>query len=248
MYQDASLQERIGALEIRRCGVGRPLVLVHGIQGTSQSWEPILDGLEGMSCVIPNLPGRGGSPRCNDENASQIYNVDHFADLIAELIRAESVRTGLEVSVAGWSMGVTVVLRFLQKYGSASVHRIALLSGTPYPRQARWFAAETIPDIKEEARFRATSMCMTSVADPIAVAWSMNSARTLDHREFLRNIDRPTLVIHGDCDDQSPISHGLLMAQKIQGAQMVMLPSIGHAVLSDASYQVAKKLRRFFIG
>jgi pimeloyl-ACP methyl ester carboxylesterase len=44
-------------------GRGAPLLLVHGIQGTADAWAPLLPALLQRRCVLPNLPGRGLSPR-----------------------------------------------------------------------------------------------------------------------------------------------------------------------------------------
>lgn len=50
-------------LSHERRGAGEPLVLIHGLGGEWQVWEPVLDALAGQRDVIAiDLPGFGGSP------------------------------------------------------------------------------------------------------------------------------------------------------------------------------------------
>lgn len=239
---------RSDPLEIRRSGEGAPLVLVHGIQGTCRNWMPVAARLHGLHCVVPNLPGREGAWRAAESEAASCYHVDHFADLVHALIEREAERTGQRVAVAGWSMGVSVLLRVWERHGRGPIARMALLSGTPLPAQASWFRATAIADIGKEAYTRAVRLGLSAAADPVAVAWSLRSARGLDQRTVLSAIDCPTLVLHGAADEQSPPAHGRLIAQGIAGAQWVELAEVGHAVLTEAEVEVAASLQRFFLG
>ena len=42
-------------------GDGEPVMLVHGLGGTSNTWQPLLPALAGMRVVRPDLPGAGRS-------------------------------------------------------------------------------------------------------------------------------------------------------------------------------------------
>jgi len=49
-----------------------------------------------------------------------------------------------------------------------------------------------------------------------------------DRRERLRRITAPTTVIHGDADPLVPVEGGRDTAAAIPGAELVILPGMGH--------------------
>lgn len=242
------MKTTLPSLAVRRLGKGPPVVLLHGIQGSSQSWTQVAERLQGLHCILPDLPGRAGARRAQGAAAASVYHLDHFADLVHKLIEDEAQRCGERVSVAGWSMGVSVLLHAWERHGGAAIDRMALLSGSPLPREAAWFKSCVTDDIVREAEERARRLNLREPADPLTVALSLQSARQLDHRGVLAAIDRPVLVVHGDADEQSPLDHGRWIAQGIAGAQWVELAGVGHGVLAEAEVEVASRLRRFFLG
>ena len=84
-----SIDRSAQTLECRLVGQGAPLLLLHGIQGTSEAWAPVLPALLARRCVLPNLPGRGLSPRWRADQAlphARYYHLDHYADLVHALV------------------------------------------------------------------------------------------------------------------------------------------------------------------
>lgn len=61
-----------------RCGTGKPLLLIHGLGGHWQSWEPILDNLAATREVIAvDLPGFGRTPRLHGKRVgSGMRNIE----------------------------------------------------------------------------------------------------------------------------------------------------------------------------
>lgn len=49
-----------------------------------------------------------------------------------------------------------------------------------------------------------------------------------DRREQLKNIQAPTLVVHGDADPLLPVAAGKEVAQLIPNAELVLIPQMGH--------------------
>lgn len=236
----------LDALDIIEQGQGPPLLLLHGIQGTSRSWQKVADRLDGFSCVMPNWPGRSGSPRAAVLEASTVYHVDHFARLAHALIRKLATRTGKPVDVAGWSMGVTVLLRVWELHDAPPVRRLALLSGTPVPARAAWFSGDSLTAVALEAEARARSLGLDPVADAEAVACSWLSVRALDQRAVLPLVRCPVMVIHGDEDRQSMPGDGRLLAETLPDARWRELAGAGHAILDEKPEEVVQVLQKFF--
>lgn len=237
------------SLETRSAGSGAPLLLVHGIQGTAEAWAPVLPVLLGRRCVLPNLPGRGLSPRWSAEAGLPIeryYHLDHFADLLHALLQQLLEQHRAPVALAGWSMGVSVILTMLARHGDAGVDRLVLVSGTARANPgAVWFQGDSPRALAEEAYERAERLGLTAVADADAVAASWAAVRGADLRDVACAIRVPTLVAHGELDDQCPIAHGRWLANHIHGADCLPLPGVGHAALAQAASPLGSSMSAF---
>jgi pimeloyl-ACP methyl ester carboxylesterase len=241
---------RIAAsLELRQAGAGAPLVLIHGIQGTADAWSPVLPHLLRRRCVAPNLPGRGLSPRwtaAETRTHDAYYHIDHYADLVHALLHGLRSRHDGPVALAGWSMGVSVILSLLARHGQAGIDRIVLVSGTACAVPgAVWFRGESAREVAEEAHARARRLGLTAVADADAVAASWASVRAADLRTAAQAVTVPALVIHGEADDQCPLAHGLWLADHLRASRWMPLPGVGHAALSQATTTVGEAMRAF---
>lgn len=240
----------IERLEVRCAGEGTPLILVHGIQGNAEAWASVLPSLiDGCRCVMPNFPGRKFSARWRQEDGpiGEFYSLGSYASILAELVDHYSDAGRRPVALAGWSMGVSVILEYVQRFGQAAISRIALCSGTPKAADgALWFKSETLEGIMQEAQQRAVRLGLKDPADHEAVAWSWRSVLAADHLQMLSTITLPTLVIHGDQDDDCPIAHGQRMASQIAGAQWCPLPGVGHGIFGEAAREVGQAMATFF--
>ena len=99
-------------LAYHRVGVGQPLVLLHGLGASRQSWDPVLPALVDQHDVIAvDLPGHGDSSpfRARDSAPADI------AARVAELLDELGLQT---VHVGGNSLGGWVALE-LAEYGRA---------------------------------------------------------------------------------------------------------------------------------
>ena len=93
-----------------RCGTGKPLLLIHGLGGHWQSWNPILDDLAARREVIAvDLPGFGQSPRLAGETS-----IRTLADEIAVFLDTHGL-SGIDA--VGSSMGARLVLELARRGG-----------------------------------------------------------------------------------------------------------------------------------
>ena len=88
-------------------GTGRPVVLLHGIGRTGQTWQRVVDGLEPLPCrlVAFDLLGFGESPKPDWPDYS---TDDHAAAVIAGI---ERLGAGQPAVLVGHSMGCLVAVR-----------------------------------------------------------------------------------------------------------------------------------------
>ncbi len=95
-------------INVIREGRGQPLLLVHGLGGSWQSWSPILPALAGHHEVVAiDLPGHGASPAEPDSGT--------FAGLAASLERFILAEGMDNVAAVGSSMGARLVLEMSRR-------------------------------------------------------------------------------------------------------------------------------------
>ncbi len=87
----------------------------------------------------------------------------------------------------------------------------------------RFFSARTLA---RGLPFSATVRNTLLATDPWGYAGCCSAIRDMDHREIVRRVDVPVLVISGDLDISTPwTGHGQVLAETIPGARAVHLPT-----------------------
>lgn len=118
-----------------RTGRGKPLLLVHGLGGTSHSWDTILPALAQVREVIAvDLPGHGQSPEEADSGT-----FDGLARSLDNWLGAENL-TGIDM--VGSSMGARLVLEMARRGQAGAV--VALDPGGFWQGWERGFFRTTI--------------------------------------------------------------------------------------------------------
>ncbi len=119
---------------IRR-GAGKPLLMVHGLGGHWQSWNPILDRLTASrEIMLFDLPGHGMSPT---EPDSGTFN--GLAASVEQMIAREGLGG---IDMVGSSMGARIVLELARRGSSGAV--VALDPGGFWDGWERGFFKTTI--------------------------------------------------------------------------------------------------------
>lgn len=91
-----------------RRGAGRPLLLLHGLGGSWQSWATVTDALAAEREVIAvDLPGHGATPPLDGETS-----IATFADAVTAFLDARGLRG---VDAVGSSMGARLVLELARR-------------------------------------------------------------------------------------------------------------------------------------
>ncbi|WP_067694911.1 alpha/beta fold hydrolase [Nocardia jejuensis] len=103
---------------LHRAGRGEPLLLLHGVLLTWQSWIPVLDDLEHDHTVLaPTFPGHWGGPP-----AAHPATVTGLVDYVEQLLDENGWPT---VHIAGNSLGGWIALELAARGRARSVTAIA---------------------------------------------------------------------------------------------------------------------------
>jgi pimeloyl-ACP methyl ester carboxylesterase len=96
------------AMFYRRTGAGTPLLLLHGLGGSSDSWSTILGELaSAREVIVVDLPGHGATPPLAGE-----ASIATFADVTTAFLEAHGLRG---VDAVGSSMGARLVLELARR-------------------------------------------------------------------------------------------------------------------------------------
>ncbi|MDB6145836.1 MAG: hypothetical protein JWP80_4880 [Pseudomonas sp.] len=218
------------------------VVAVHGIQGSRLGWMPLVDICQAdASFVVPDLRGRGEAAR---GAVPEDYRLGAFSGDVAAAIDRE---IGDEAFVlAGWSMGVSVVLDYLSNSTYRQPKALILLSGSPCLAQINWFHADG-EALLEEVVAREQRLGIRGAADHQAVAWTWASIRDTDQRASLGAIEIPTLIVHGSDDQDCPLIHAQWLADGIPHARLHVIEGGGHSLLTHNTEQIAECVRGFLV-
>lgn len=106
-------------------GIGEPVLFSHGWPLNSDSWECQMMFLatKGYRCIAHDRRGHGRSSQPWNGN-----DMDTFADDLAELINALNLKSA---TLVGFSMGGGEVARYIGRYGTKRISKVALISAVP---------------------------------------------------------------------------------------------------------------------
>jgi pimeloyl-ACP methyl ester carboxylesterase len=243
-------------------GAGAPLLLIHGFPLSSKIWREQIDGLKADFRVIaPDLRGFG-----NSETSSAGYSMDVYADDIAALMD----HLGLESVVAcGMSMGGYVLLNLLDRYPervkgacfmvtrcgvddeAGKVRRTVLAdevltSGVNVTADLFGrilFApgtAESNPEIAAEVAGIMLGMKREGI-----VGGLLAMRERPDYCGKLAGFTVPSLVIGGGEDQAIPVEESRILAERIPGASLRIIPEAGHMVMMEQPESVNSALKSF---
>jgi 3-oxoadipate enol-lactonase len=248
----------VGPIVAEVAGDGYPVVMLHGLGGTGNMFQPQMAALAAYRVIRLDLPGAGRSPR-------------PVAPLTMEAI-GEAVRAalhGLGVTRAhfiGHSMG-TIVCQHLAAGEPSLVASMTLFGALAEPTDA------VRDGLRNRARL-ARSGGMAEIADqiiagalsshsrehaPAVVAFVRESVIRQDAESYAQNcealakaeaadarrIAAPALLVTGDADAVNPPSVAQALADRIRGAQIALLDRCGHWAPIEAPQDSNRRLLDF---
>jgi pimeloyl-ACP methyl ester carboxylesterase len=241
----------------RRTGAGPVVLLLHGIAGSSATWEPVMERLGASYTVVaPDFIGHGASDKPLGD-----YSLGSFANWTRDLLDALGVD---RATVVGQSFGGGVALQFAYQFPDRC-ERVVLVDAGGLGREVNWilrlvavpgaefvmpvlfpsFAAGVGDSVARMLRRR-------GFANPAAAeVWSAYRSLTdaVTRRAFVRTIRAvidpggqsvsahgrlhlteglPVLIVWGERDRIIPVDHAYRAADAIPHSTLQVLPGLGH--------------------
>ncbi|KAF3491179.1 alpha/beta hydrolase fold protein [Arthroderma uncinatum] len=247
---------------------GPPIVLVHGLGGTSEYYDPLISSLklaETYSIHQFDLEGHGRSP----SSAESILSMSSFADDVKSIFSLAGISPSTPATLIGSSMGCIIATLFAVQ-NPGLVRKLILLGPAPCPLP---------PAGRSATHARATvvrSRGMSTIADTVATAATSSLTKTKKPAVYstirsmllgqdpecyakactaladetkpldLGSLTCRTCIITGDEDRVSPPAVCSQLAASIPNCQPpVVLKDVGHWHVFEDIDGVSKAIRPF---
>jgi len=262
------------ALTYAQEGSGPVLLLIHGMGGTFENWQAVIEPLARQHTVVaPDLPGHGTSAPGGGD-----YSIGALAAELRDLLAA----LGHErATLVGHSLGGGIAMQFAYQFPELTERLVLVSSGglgpevSPVLRAAalpgadlfiaatagpgravgsaiaRGLAAVGLrpnPDVAEVARGYA------SLTDPDRRAAFLATLRSVvgtggqrvhaGDRLYLAE-GMPVLIIWGARDSMIPVHHGETAHEAIPGSRLEIFEGVGHLPQLEAPGRFIAVLERF---
>ena len=259
----------------RHAGEGPPIVLIHGITGCSDQWEPAIEHLAAEHTVLaPDLLGHGESAKPRGDYSLGAY---------ASAVRDTMVALGLErATIVCHSLGGGIAMQFAYQFPERC-ERLVLVSSGGLGREVHpLLRAATLPGselvlpllthgrvlLAGEAIGRALGFLRLQAGTDLAeIARGFGSLGDAEARsafiESMRAVldpggqrvsalDRlylaeslPTLIVWGEADPVIPVAHGRAAHRAMPGSRLELLDGVGHFPQLERPFEFARLLAEF---
>jgi len=259
----------------RTAGSGPLLVLVHGIAGSSSTWEEVAWGLrQRYTIVAPDLLGHGESSKPRAD-----YSLGGYANMLRDLLGALGFDRG---TLVGHSLGGGIAMQFAYQFPERCERLVLVSSGGlgrevhPLLRSAilpgaeivlPWLCAEGTRNVVAQATRWLGRLGLRAGADLEGVWQGFASLGDADaRRAFLATVrgildvggqrvsasdklylaaELPTLIVWGERDRLIPVRHAYAAHQQIPGSRLEVFPNAGHFPYRDDMRRFVEVLLEF---
>ncbi|MFI5209228.1 MAG: alpha/beta fold hydrolase [Gemmatimonadales bacterium] len=262
-----TLEQRIrvgpSRLFVRDEGQGEAFLLGHGMWCAGHMFDPMMAELaDTHRVIIPDLRahGRSGVPR----TSWSVIDVAEDYLRILDALRVDRVILG------GYSMGGMGAVHFALKYPdrlSALILMSTSASAEPWVRRREldalaatvtvagaphWLALQAAygvftadfrlssPEVVEQWTEQVEAMSRRALVQALR---AVSSRPSLEDR--LGEITTPTLVLAGQRDWHLSSRHSVILSERIPGAELALLPGVGHGLPIERPGEAVKLIRLF---
>lgn len=222
-----------------------PLLLLHGLAGSSDAWGPLLRDLErnGLNrrVLAPDLPGCGRSP-----GPPGALGVDALADWAAGLL---DVMGADRVHVAAHSLGCQVALALARPHPDR-VGGLVLAGPTTGRRlMPGWrYGLGLVSPFRESPLYKFTALRMYLQMGPVHYLSSVRQMLADDPLADIASVRAPCLVLRGERDPLIPEAVARRLATLLPRGAFLPVPGAAHAVQFSRADAFRRLALSFLVG
>lgn len=243
-------------------GTGRPLIILHGLFGSSDNWRGVSKVLATQAHVIRvDLPNHGQSPHSDE------INYDLMADNVAELIADLNLQ---HVDVIGHSIGGKVAMVLAARYPE-KVCRLVVVDMAPkgYPdRHSDIFEALLALDLSQFTKRSEVDIALANTIADKAIRqfllmnltlsdgklqWRINLQGLYDHYSQLLQpvcegqvIEHTTLFLRGGLSSYIEQGDEVMIKQICPNSNITIVEQAGHWIHAERPDLFLSHVNQFF--
>jgi poly(3-hydroxyalkanoate) depolymerase len=245
-------------IRVATCGEGPPLLLVNGIGGNIEMWQPLAARLRNRQLIMFDVPGTGQSPPLLLARRMRGY-----ARLLAGLLDTIDIE---RADVLGYSWGGALAQELAHQFPERvrSLVLAATIPGLGGQPPAPWVLALMVTPTRYYSRtyLRLVSPVVFGsdpakaadsphgrarrVAPPSLLGYSQQlyAITGWSSRCWLHNLRVPTLVLAGDRDPLAPRRNARILARSIPDARLHVVHG-GHLFLLEEPEEAGRLVAAF---
>ncbi|KAA9162101.1 alpha/beta fold hydrolase [Amycolatopsis acidicola] len=240
-----------------------PLLLLHAFPADARMWQRVRDPLSArLRLITPDQRGLGRSPL--PETGREPDLADAARDVLALLDKLELEKVVLGGCSMGGYLAMAVLRAAPERVGGlvlidtkasadapeAAANRRKIAERAESEGVTGWLAESMLPNLLAENATPDVVETVREIIDsqpPAGVAWAARAmAVRPDSLDVLAKADVPALVVVGEQDKLTPPEQAKAMAEALPGAELAVLPGVGHLTpLEDPDGVSDAILRRF---
>lgn len=262
-------------LAYRRAGSGPAVLLIHGMAGSSSTWNAVFHRLaDNFTVLAPDLPGHGKSEKPRGD-----YSLGAFASVLRDFLLAMDIE---RATLVGQSLGGGVAMQLAYQHPEVCERLVLVNSGglgddvMPILRALTLPGAGFVVPLFAQNRIRSVIegatgaigkiglrpspevvemwKAYTSLIDPeTRTAFLATLRSVVDHRgqrvsamnRLYLAADVPTLIIWGDQDHVIPVRHAHESHEAIPHSELAIFEGSGHFPHCDDPERFAKTVAGF---
>jgi pimeloyl-ACP methyl ester carboxylesterase len=254
---DATQRSAYPPAHLVQRGSGPAVVLLHGWGASSALFAPAMNGLaHAFTLIAPDFPGFGATapPPVG-------WSVGDYAEWVISLL---DVRGIARPHIIGHSFGGRVAIKLASRWPDR-VDKLVLTGSAGIPparglqyhlqvrtfKSLRWMAqVPGVPSpLKDRARAWVTRRGSSDYRQAAGtVRETFVKVVNEDLRPYLPRIKAPTLLIWGECDEETPLADGQLMERLIPDSGLIVFDGAGHYAYLERTARFCHIVETFFRG
>jgi len=222
-------------IEYKTVGEGDPILILHGWGSFADRWRTVAKLLAGynFSVIIPDLPGFG-----NSNAPDSVWGFDDYCKLVEEFRKALGLG---KIRLLGHSFGGNIAITYAIKHpenlvklylvGAASIRDETVRKKTVYAASKTFRFLRFIEPLKKfiyriiKSDYGTAKGIMKKIYLKVI---------KIDLRDRLSEVKTETLLIWGERDNITPLSHARMIQEGIAGSRLEIVPRLGHNLHSEA--------------
>ena len=236
---------QVGAYNVRyqTVGEGEPIVLVHGLSGSTLWWRRNIPGLaQHYKVYLVDLPGFGAARRKYGR-----FALKQAADWLLTWMDAIGLK---QTHLIGHSMGGYICME-IAVHRPGIVLRLVLVDPA-FKALTQSVLGYTLPLLEAvrylTPRFLPILAYDSLRAGPITLLKATRDLIALDISKDIQHIIEPVLLIWGENDTLVPPSLGHMLRSELPNARLLMLKHAAHVAMFDQPQQFNKAVYAFLRG